>query len=89
MTRLTAAIRKDCPDSPPPPHAYSKPIPRDDEIVVRKGKPHARFADGVRIVLAPLTRKGDRIRLLSKKWYRDANDVLQCVPLSTDRTAAG
>src|SRR5262245_45753575 len=71
---------------------YSKPIPRDAEVVAHKGRPHARFADGGRTVLAPLTRKGDRIRLLTKKWYgeyRDADGVLRCVPLSTDKTAAG
>ena len=71
---------------------YTKPIPPDAEIISHKGKPHARFTDDGRTVLAPLTRKGDRIRLLSKKWYgeyRDADGVLQCDPLSTDRTAAG
>jgi hypothetical protein len=40
----------------------------------------------------PLTKKGDRIRLYSAKWdgeYTDADGVEQCVPLSTDKTAAG
>ncbi len=72
---------------------YTKPIPPGAEIVTHKAKPHARFKDAEgRAVVAPLTKKGDRIRLLSKKWYgeyRDADDVLQCVPLSTDKTAAG
>jgi hypothetical protein len=42
-------------------------------------------------VLAPLTKKGDRIRLLSEKWYgeyRDADGILRTEPLSTDKTAA-
>jgi hypothetical protein len=71
---------------------YTKPIPSGAEVVTHKGKPHARFIDGGRTVVAPLTNKGDRIRLLSKKWYgeyRDADDLVQCVPLSTDKTAAG
>src|SRR5262245_54615176 len=70
---------------------YTKPIPAGAEIITHKGKPHARFLDDGRLVIAPLTRKGDRIRLLSKKWYgefRDADGILRCVPLSTDKTAA-
>jgi len=70
---------------------YTKPIPPGAAIVTHKGKPHARFINDGKTVLAPLTKKGDRIRLLSAKWYgeyRDASDVLQCVPLSTDKTAA-
>ena len=71
---------------------YSKPIPSEAEIITHKGKPHARFLDDGRTVIAPLTKKGDRIRLLSKKWYgeyRDASGILRCKPLSTDKTAAG
>jgi hypothetical protein len=72
---------------------YTKPLPPDAKIVTYKGKPHARFlGDDGRMALAPLTRKGDRIRLLSAKWYgeyRDADAILRCVPLSTDKTAAG
>jgi hypothetical protein len=71
---------------------FTKPIPPGAEIVTHKGKPHARFKDDDgKTVLAPLTQKGDRIRLLSAKWYgeyRDSNDQLQTVPLSTDKTAA-
>ena len=58
---------------------YTKPIPPGSEIITHKDKPHARFKDeSGRTVLAPLTKKGDRIRLLSKKWYgefRDADGV--------------
>ena len=39
----------------------------------------------------PLTNKGDKVRLLSRKWYgtyRDADGIVRTVPLSTDRTAA-
>jgi hypothetical protein len=71
---------------------YTKPIPDGATIVQHKEKPHARFTEDGKTVLAPLTRKLDRIRLYSAKWYgeyRDENDVLQSVPLSTDKTAAG
>src|SRR5262249_23951854 len=70
---------------------YSKPIPPGAEIITRKGKRFARFTNEGRPVVAPLTHKGDRIRMLSKKWYgeyRDADGVLRCVPLSIDKTAA-
>jgi integrase len=71
---------------------YTKPIPAGASIVPHKGKPHARFkGDDGKPVLAPLTKKGDRIRLLSEKWYgeyRDADGVLRTEPLSTDKTAA-
>src|SRR5947209_3999988 len=70
---------------------YTKPIPPGAEFITLKGKPHARFVgeDG-RAVTAPLTRKGDRIRLLSAKWYveyRDASGVVQRKPGYTDRKA--
>src|SRR5262249_584937 len=71
---------------------YTKPLPEGAEIVTHKGNPHARFTDDGKTILAPLTKKGDRIRLASRKWYgeyRDAAGVLQCVPLATDKTAAG
>ncbi len=72
---------------------YTKPIPAGAEIITRKGKQYARFLDDDgKPVLAPLTKKGNRIRLMSKKWYgeyRDADGTLQCDPLSTDKTAAG
>ena len=70
---------------------YTKPLPEGAEIVTHKAKPHARWLDGGKPALAPLTRSGDRIRLLSAKWYgeyRDESDTLKCVPLSTDKTAA-
>src|SRR5262245_11022731 len=71
---------------------YTRPLPEGADIVTIKGKPHARFTgDDGRTVTAPLTRNGDRIRLLSAKWYgeyRDADGILQRVPLSTDEAAA-
>src|SRR5207248_9357899 len=73
--------------------SYSAPIPAGAAIVTRKGKPHARFKDpSGKTVLAPLTKRGDRIRLKAEKWYgqyTDAAGELQRVPLSTDKTAAG
>src|SRR5262245_1434503 len=70
---------------------YTKPLPEGAKIVTLKGKPHARFTDDGHTVTAPLTKKGDRIRLLSAKWYgeyRDADGFLQRVPLALDRSAA-
>src|SRR5262245_17851258 len=72
--------------------AMTKPIPEGAEIITVKGKPHARFLDDDgRRVTAPLTKKGDCIRLKSAKWYgeyRDADGILHREPLSTDRVAA-
>src|SRR5262245_12584378 len=71
--------------------AYTKPIPPDAERCTHKGKPAVRFMDDGRTVTAPLTKKGDRIRLQSAKWYGeyvDGDDITQRVPLSTDKTAA-
>src|SRR5262245_51515621 len=71
---------------------YTKPLPPDAEVVTHKGQPHARVNDGGKWVLVPLTRGGDRIRLKSSKWYgeyTDADGILRCEPLSTDKTAAG
>src|SRR5262245_43678051 len=70
---------------------YTRAIPEGAQIVTLKGKPHARYTEDGRTVTAPLTRKGDKIRLLSAKWYgeyRDANGIVQRVPLSEDRSAA-
>src|SRR5262249_2933331 len=57
-----------------------------------KGKRCARFKDeGGQTVTAPLTKKGDRIRLLSGKWhgqYTDASGTVRRVPLSENKTAA-
>src|SRR5689334_6419329 len=53
---------------------YTKPLPPGAVLVTHKGKPHARFTDDGRTVTAPLTKKGDRIRLLSKKWYGEYKD---------------
>src|SRR6266508_2063688 len=70
---------------------YTKPIPEGADILTIKGKPHARFLDDGRTATAPLTNKGDRIRLLSAKWYgeyRDADSIVRRVPLAEDRSAA-
>src|SRR5262249_15321612 len=58
---------------------------------IHKGKPAVRFADDGRTIIAPLNKKGDRIRLLSAKWYGeyvDGDGITRREPLSTDKTAA-
>src|SRR5262249_48707535 len=71
---------------------YTKPLPPDAEIFTRRGQRFARFKDRKgKTIEAPMSEDGQRIRLLSKKWYgeyRDAHGIVRCVPLSTDRTAA-
>jgi integrase len=71
---------------------YTKPIPEGVAFVTHKGTPHVRYKDRLgKPVLAPLTEDGRRMRLLSRKWYgeyTDADGCSQCVPLSTDKTAA-
>jgi integrase len=71
---------------------YTKPIPAGAEVITRKGQRFARFKDRRgKAAEAPLNDDGTRIQLLSKKWYgeyRDADGIEQCVPLSTDKTAA-
>jgi hypothetical protein len=75
-------------------HAYTKPIPPGAILVTLKGRRCARFTDldEGKLITAPLTKKGDRIRLRSAKWYgeyTDADGITRRVPLSTDKTAAG
>jgi integrase len=70
---------------------YTKPIPPGAEPCTHKGKPAVRFTDDGRAITALLTRKGDRIRLLSAKWYGeyvDADGITRREPLSGDKTAA-
>ncbi len=70
---------------------YTKPIPPNAECCTLKGKPAVRFTDDGRTVTAPLTKNGDRIRLLSAKWYGeyvDADGIARREPLSADKTAA-
>jgi hypothetical protein len=70
---------------------YSKPIPADAEVFTRKGRRFARFSIDGKQFSVPLTKRGDRIRLLSRKYYgeySDADGILRSVPLSTDKTAA-
>jgi integrase len=70
---------------------YTKPIPPGAQLLTVRGKPCARFTEDGKTVTRPLTKKGDRIRVPSGKWYceyTDANGITRRVPLSTDRTAA-
>jgi integrase/recombinase XerC len=71
---------------------YTKPLPAGAEVITRKGQRFARFKDRRgKAVEAPLNDDGTRVQLLSRKWYgeyKDADGVEQCVPLSTDKTAA-
>ena len=70
---------------------YTKPIPPDAQRCTLKGKAAVRFTDDCRTVTAPLTKKGDCIRLLSAKWYgeyQDGDGITRRVPLSADKTAA-
>src|SRR5262245_46731374 len=72
--------------------AYTKPIPPGAVPCKLKGKPAVRFIADGRTVTAPLTKNGDRIRLLSEKWYGeyiDGDGITKREPLSTDKTAAG
>src|SRR5262249_10592356 len=71
---------------------YTKPLPAGAQLFTRKGERFARFKDRRgKTIEAPLTEDGQRIRLMSKKWYgkyQDADGRPRCVPLATDRTAA-
>jgi len=42
---------------------YTKPIPADAEIVTRDGKLFARFKARGKLMTAPITEKGDRVRI--------------------------
>ncbi|MHB1426380.1 MAG: hypothetical protein ACYC3I_24725 [Gemmataceae bacterium] len=72
---------------------YTKPLPAGAEVITRKGKRVARWIDGKhRPRAAEVTEDGTRIRQLSRKWYGsyvDVDGVERCVPLATDKTAAG
>jgi integrase len=66
---------------------YTRPIPPDAERVTHKGRPAVRFkGTGGRTVVAFLTKKGDRYRMHSPKWYGWVAG--QAVPLCTNKTAA-
>jgi len=71
---------------------YTRAIPPGAEIIDRDGKPVARFRTRRgKLITAPLTADGKKVRLRSRKWYgryRDALGLLQTVPLAADRTAA-
>jgi integrase len=71
---------------------YTKPIPEGAETFTRKGKRFARWTDkkGKRRE-APLNEAGDRIQLLTSKWYgewKDPDGTEHCEPLATDKVAA-
>ncbi|MHB1524619.1 MAG: hypothetical protein ACYCYB_11775 [Candidatus Dormibacteria bacterium] len=72
---------------------FTKPIPTGAEVFAKKGKRMARWIDGKNKPReAEVTEDGTRIRQLSRKWYgsyTDAVGVERCVPLATDKTAAG
>jgi integrase len=72
---------------------YTKPIPPGAEIITRNGKRLARFKDKKgRTVTAPLTEDGQRIRLLSRKFYgtfKDKHGNEKTMPLFTDEVASG
>src|SRR4051812_38260873 len=68
---------------------YTRPIPADAQRVTHKGKPAVRFKgpDG-KMVVAPLTTKGDKCRVRSKKWYGRVPGSPNAVPLCNDKRAA-
>jgi hypothetical protein len=72
---------------------YTKPIPPGAEIITRNGKRLARFKDKKgKTVTAPLTDDGQRIRLLSRKFYgtfKDKHSNEKTVPLFTDEVPSG
>ena len=77
---------------------YTRPIPEGAERVVLKGKkgkpdrPGVRFHDDAgQVVVAPLTKKGDRCRVVSPFWYgqyADADGIRQRVKLCENKAAA-
>jgi integrase len=71
---------------------YTKPLPSNAEVFTRKGKRFARWVDGRgKRREAELTEDGQRVRLLSSKWYgewKDPDGTEHCEPLFTDRTAS-
>ncbi|MBY0459807.1 MAG: hypothetical protein K2V38_21015, partial [Gemmataceae bacterium] len=67
------------------------PLPMNPEIVTKDGKPHVRIGAGRRVVLYPVTKDGRKYLKPTEKWYakyRDANGVIQRVPLSPNKDAA-
>ncbi|MHB1426586.1 MAG: hypothetical protein ACYC3I_25780 [Gemmataceae bacterium] len=68
---------------------YTRPIPEGADHVNHKGKPAVRFKgpDG-KVVLAPLTRNGDRCRVVSPTWYGRVPGAHKPVPLCANKAAA-
>ncbi len=71
---------------------YTKPVPKNAEIVTRKGVRYATWnARGGRIVSWPLTEDGTRYIAESSKWYvryTDHTGAEHEVPVSSDRRLA-
>lgn len=84
---MSSVFRQDC----------TRPIPEGAERVTVKDK-NGNLVSGVRfkgrdgkLITAPLTEKGDRCRVPSRKWYgeyKDADDIVQRVPLSENKRVA-
>ena len=70
--------------------SYTKPIPESAEILERNGRRFARFRSRGRLVEAPVSKDGRRIRLRTRKWYGEYRDAYgwKSVPLFTDREAS-
>ena len=66
---------------------YTRPIPAGAERITHEGKPAVRFRNGDgKTVIAFLTKKGDRYRGQSPRWYGWVNGT--AVPLCTNKAAA-
>jgi integrase len=55
--------------------AYVKPIPHHAEKILVNGKKCARWKDGDKIEIAPLTAKGDKVRFFLSRWYGEYHDI--------------
>ena len=70
---------------------YSKPIPAGATIFTRKGQRFARWTTTKgKIVTAPLTEDGQRVRLYNRCWYvvyRDTGGIIRKVKGYADKPA--
>ena len=68
---------------------YTKPLPKEAEVITRKGKRYARFKDAKgKAITTPLSQDGTKILRETSKWYveyKDADDILKRVAGFTDR----
>ena len=70
---------------------YERPVPDDAERVTRKGKPHARFRGDGKLITAPVTADGQRVRLQRSRWtirYMDETGRQREVVAYTDKRAS-